>query len=113
MKCLLFLALYLVFITPITSETFDYIEAKEECDKWLHEGGSFLMRIKGWKEVDGGLQRKWIIKRVSKRVCRADLLSNQFMGLEYQVRNGKVLSKKEIIGKREQLIIKRTFLFKP
>ncbi len=42
-----------------------------------------------------------------------DQLSNQFIGLEYQVRNGKVLSKNEIIGKRHQLIIKRTFLFKP
>ena len=53
------------------------------------------------------------IKRVSNRVCQMNQLSNQFIGLECQVKNGKVLSKKEIIGKRHQLIIKRTFLFKP
>ena len=52
-------------------------------------------------------------KIVSKRVCQIDKLSNQFIGLEYQVRNGKVLSKNEIIGKRHELTIKRTFLFKP
>ena len=63
------------------------------------------------ENVDGGLQRKWKIKRVSKIVCQTDLLCNQFIGLEYQVRNGKVLSKNEIIGKRYELIIKRTFLF--
>ena len=42
-----------------------------------------------------------------------DQLGNQFIGLEYQVRNGKVLSKNEIIGKKHDLIIRRTFLFKP
>ena len=72
-----------------------------------------ISKKKDWKQVDGGMQRKWKIKRVSKRVCQMDQLSNQFIGLEYQVRNGKVLSKNEIIGKRHQLIIKRTFLFKP
>ena len=87
--------------------------AKNECDKWVHEGGTYLTWKKDWKLVDGGMQRKWKIKRVSKRVCQIDQLSNQFIGLEYQVRNGKVLSKSEIIGKRHQLIIKRTFLFKP
>ena len=60
-----------------------------------------------------GNAMKWKIKRVSKRVCQMDQLSNQFIGLEYQVRNGKVLSKNELIGKRHQLIIKRTFLYKP
>ncbi len=64
------------------------------------------------EKVDGVLQRKWKIKRFSKRVCQTDLLSNQFIGLEYQVRNGKVLGKNEIIWKRHQLIIKRIFLFK-
>ena len=92
---------------------FDEIEAKSVCDKSIHEGGTYLMWKKDWKQVDGGMQRKWKIKRVSKRVCQMDQLSNQFIGLEYQVRNGKVLSKSEIIGKRHQLIIKRTFLFKP
>jgi len=68
---------------------------------------------KGWKHIDGGMHRKWKIKRVAKRVCKMDQLSNQFIGLEYQVRNGKVLAKNEMIGRRHQLIIKRTFLFKP
>ena len=63
--------------------------------------------------MDGGLQRKWKIKRISKRVCQTDLLSNQFIGLEYQVRNGEVLAKNEIIGNKHQLIIKRTFLLNP
>ena len=71
------------------------------------------MWTKDWEKIDGGLQRKWNIKRISKRVCQTDLLSNQFVGLEYQVRNGKVLAKKQIIGKKYQLIIKRIFLFKP
>ena len=39
---------------------------------------------KEWKQVDGGMQRKWKIKKVSKRVCQTD-----------------------------QLIIKGTFLFNP
>ena len=52
------------------------------------------MREKGWKHIDGSMHRKWKIKRVAKRVCQMDQLSNQFIGLEYQVRNGKVLSKK-------------------
>ena len=85
---------------PLTADAFDEIEAKKECDKWVQEGGSYLMWAKDWKKVDGGLQRKWKIKRVSKRVCQPDLLSNQFFGLEYQVRNGKVLAKKQIIGKK-------------
>ena len=39
-----------------------------------------------------------------------DQLSNQFIGLEYQVGNGKKFFKKR---ERYQLIIKRTFFFKP
>ena len=107
------LAICLIGFLPLTAYAFDEIEAKKGCDKWVEEGGSYLMWAKEWKQVEGGLQRKWKIKRVSKRVCQMDQLSNQFIGLEYQVRNGKVLSKSEIIGKRHQLIIKRTFLFKP
>ena len=64
-----------------------------------------------WKQFDSGIHRIWKIKRVSKRVCQMDQLSNRFIGLEYQVRNGEVLSKNEINGKRYELIIKRTFLF--
>ncbi len=59
----------------------------------------------------GGLQRKWKIKRVSKRLCQNDLLSKQFIGLEYQVRKVIILAKNEIIGKTHQLIIKRFFSF--
>ena len=113
MKRSLILAIFLILFPTLTADALDEIEAKKDCDKWLQEGGSYLMWAKDWKKVDGGLQRKWKIKRVSKRVCQMDQLSNQFIGLEYQVRNGKVLSKNEIIGKRHQLIIKRTFLFKP
>ncbi len=113
MKRSLLLAIFLSLFLPLNADTFDEIEAKRECDKWVHEGGTYLMWKKDWKQVDGGMQRKWIIKRVSKRVCQIDQLSNQFIGLEYQVRNGKVLSKNEIIGKRYELIIIRTFLFKP
>ena len=107
------LAIFLILFPPLNANTFDEIEAKRKCDKWVREGGTYLMWKKDWKQVDGGMQRKWKIKRVSKRVCQMDQLSNQFFGLEYQVRNGKVLSKNEITGKRHELIIKRTFLFKP
>ena len=112
MKRSLLLVIFLILFPHLKAGTFDEIEAKRECDKWVQEGGSYLMWEKDWKQVDGGLQRKWKIKRISKRVCQTGLLSNQFIGLEYQVRNGKVLAKNEIIGKKHQLIIKRTFLFK-
>ena len=113
MKRSLLLSIFLSFFLPLNADIFDEIEAKRECNKWVHEGGTYLMWKKDWKQVDSGMQRKWKIKRVSKRVCQMDQLSNQFIGLEYQVSNGKVLSKNEIIGKRHELIIKRTFLFKP
>ena len=109
MKRTLLLVISLILFPPLNADTFDEIEAKKECDKWVHEGGTYLTWKKDWKQVVGGMQSKCKIKRVSKRVCQMD----QFFGLEYQVRNGKVLSKNEIIGKRHQLIIKRTFLFKP
>ena len=92
---------------------FDEIAAKRLCDEWVHEGGTYLIRERDWKQVDSGMQRKWKIKRVPKRVCQMYQLSNQFIGLEYQVRNGKVLARNEMIGRRHQLIIKRTFLFNP
>ena len=113
MKRSLFVAICLILFPSLIADAFDQIEAKTKCDKWFEEGGTYLMWKKGWKIIDGGMHRKWKIKRVAKRVCQMDQLSNQFIGLEYQVRNGKVLSKNEIIGKRHQLIIKRTFLFKP
>ena len=103
----------MILFLPLYADTFDEKETKRECDKWVQVRGTYLMWKKDWKQVDGGMQRKWKIKRVSKRVCQMDQLSNQFIGLEYQVRNGKVLSKNKIIGKRHELIIKRTFLFKP
>ena len=113
MKSSLFLSIFLILLPPLNADTFDEIEAKRECDELVNEGGTYLIWNKDWKQVDGGMQRKWKIKRVSKRVCQMDQLSNQFIGFEYQVRNGKVLSKNEKIGKRHELIIKRTFLFKP
>ena len=109
----LLLALCFILFSPLTADTFNGIEAKTECEKWVQEGETYLIWKRDWKQVNGGMQRKWKIKRVSKRVCQMDKLSNQFIGFEYQVRNGKVLSKNEIIGKRHELIIKRTFLFKP
>tara|TARA_B100001250_G_C19179998_1_gene520539 strand:- start:183 stop:398 length:216 start_codon:yes stop_codon:yes gene_type:complete len=66
-----------------------------------------------WKQDDAGIQREWKIKSISKRVFQTDQLSNQLIGLEYQVRNRKVLEKNEIIGNRHQLIIERTFSIKP
>ena len=113
MKRSLLLVIFLILFPPLNADTFDEIEAKRECDKWIHEGGTYLMWKKEWKQLDGVMQRKWKIKRVSKRVCQMDQLSYQFIGLEYQVRNGKALSKNEKIEKRDELIIKRTFLFKP
>jgi hypothetical protein len=113
MKRSLLLAIFLILSFPLNADTFDELEAKRECDKWVHEGGTYLIWKKDWKQVDGGMQRKWKIKRVSKRVCQLDQLNNQFIGLENQVRNGNVLSKNEMTGKRHKLIIKRTFLFKP
>ena len=113
MKFPLLLAICLILFPSLTADALDEIDAKKECDKWVQEGGSYFMWAKDWKKFDGGLQRKWKVKRVSKRVCQMDQLSNQFIGLEYQVMNGKVLSKNEKIGKRHELIIKRTFLFKP
>ncbi|WP_038655228.1 hypothetical protein [Prochlorococcus sp. MIT 0801] len=113
MKRSLLLVIVLILFSPLNADTFDKIEARKECNKWVHEGGTYLIWKKDWKKVVGGMQRKWKIKRVSKRVCQMDQLSNQLFGLEYQVRNGKVLSKSEIIGMKHQLIIKRTFLFKP
>ena len=112
-KLSLLLAICLIGFLPLTAYAFDEIEAKKGCDKWVEEGGSYLMWAKEWKQVEGGLQRKWKIKRVSKRVCKTDLLSNHFIGLEYQIRDGKVLAKNEIVGKKHQLITKRIFLFKP
>jgi len=113
MKRSLFVAICLILFPSLIADAFDEIEAKTQCDKWVNEGGTYLMWEKGWKNIDGGMHRKWKIKRVAKRVCQMDQLSNQFIGLEYQVRNGKVLSRNEIIGRRHQLIIKRTFLFNP
>jgi len=107
------LAIGLILSPPLTANPFNEIESKKECDKWVQEGGSYLMWAKDWKQVEGGLQKKWKIKKVSRRLYQKDLLSKQFIGLEYQVRNGKVLAKDEKIGKKHQLIIKRTFLFKP
>ena len=68
---------------------------------------------KDWEQVDGGIQRKWKIKRFTKRVCQMEELINLFIVLDYQFRNIRVLAKNEIIAKRDQLIIKRTFLIKP
>ena len=113
MKRSLFVAIYLILFPSLIADTFDEIEAKTQCDKWVNEGGTYLIWEKGWKYIDVVMHRKWKIKRVAKRVCQMDQLSNQFIGLEYQVRNGKVLAKNEMIGRRHQLIIKRTFLFKP
>ena len=112
MKRSLLLAIFFILFPPLIAYAFDEIDAKKECDKWIQEGGSYLMWAKDWKYVDGGLQRKWKIKSVSKRVCQKDLLSNQLIGLESQFKNGKILAIKELIGKRYELIIKRTFLFK-
>ncbi len=66
------LAIFLILIPPLDANTFDEIEAKKVCNKWVHEGGTYLVWEKGWKQVDGLLQRKWKIKRVPKRVFQMD-----------------------------------------
>tara|TARA_B100000945_G_C20166331_1_gene495598 strand:- start:83 stop:376 length:294 start_codon:yes stop_codon:yes gene_type:complete len=78
MKRSLLLAIFFILFPPLIAYAFDEIDAKKECDKWIQEGGSYLMWAKDWKYVDGGLQRKWKIKRVSKRVSQPDLLNNHF-----------------------------------
>ena len=83
MKRSLLLVIFLILLPNLKAGTFDEIEAKKECDKWVHEGGTYLMWKKDWKLVDGGMQRKWKIKRVSKKVSQMNQLSNQFIGLEY------------------------------
>ena len=74
MKRTLLLAISLILFPPLNADTFDEIEAKQECDKWVHKGGTYLIWKKDWKQVDGGMQSKWKIKRVSKRVCQMDQL---------------------------------------
>ena len=55
------------FFTPLNADTFDEIEAKREGDKWVYEGATYLMWNKNWKKVDGGMQRKWNIKKSYQR----------------------------------------------
>ena len=55
------------------------------------------------------IAKKMKKKRFSKRLCQNDLLSKQFIGLDYQVRKVIILAKNEIIGKTHQLIIKKDF----
>ncbi len=83
MKCTLLVAIFLILFSPLNADTFDEIEAKRVCDKWIQEGGTYLVWKKDWKQVDGGMKRKWKIKRVSKRVCQMDQLSNKFIELKY------------------------------
>tara|TARA_B100001250_G_scaffold255286_1_gene219717 strand:- start:131 stop:370 length:240 start_codon:yes stop_codon:yes gene_type:complete len=79
MKRLLLHVICLIIFPPLTADAFDVIEAKRECDRWVHEGGTYFMWKKVWKQVDAVMQRKWKIKRVSKRVCQMDQLSNKFI----------------------------------
>ena len=52
MKRLLLLLIFLIPFPPLNADTFDEIEAKQECDKWVHEGGTYLIWKKDWKQVD-------------------------------------------------------------
>ena len=56
MKRTLLLVISLILFPPLNADTFDEIEAKKECDKWVHEGGNYLMWKKDWKHFDGGMQ---------------------------------------------------------
>ena len=47
MKCLLLLVIFLILFPHLKAGTFDEIDAKTECDKWFHEGGSYLMWVEG------------------------------------------------------------------
>ena len=49
MKCSLLLSIFLILFPPLNADTFDEIGAKRECDKWVHEGGTYLMWKKDWK----------------------------------------------------------------
>ena len=63
MKRSLLLIIFLILFPPLNADTFDEIEAKRECDKWVLEGGTYLLWKKDWKQVDGGIQKKWKIKK--------------------------------------------------
>ncbi len=46
MKRSLLLVIFVSFFLPLNADTFDEIEAKRECNKWVHEGATYLM----WKK---------------------------------------------------------------
>ena len=58
MKRLLMLAICLILFPSLTADALDEIDAKKECDKWVQEGGSYLIWAKDCKKVDGGLQKR-------------------------------------------------------
>ena len=43
MKGLLLLAILFVLFPSMIANTFDEIEAKRECNKWVNEGGTYLI----------------------------------------------------------------------
>ena len=47
MKPSLLLVIFLILFPHLKAGTFDEIDAKTECDKWFHEGGSYLMWVEG------------------------------------------------------------------
>ena len=59
MKRSLMLAISLILFSPLPADAMDEIQTKKVCEKWVQEGGSYLLWAKDWKKVDGGLQRKW------------------------------------------------------
>ena len=64
MKRSLFLAICLILFLSLTADIFDELEARKECDKWVQEGGSYLMWAKDWKQVDGV-----VAKEMEKTSC--------------------------------------------
>ena len=51
MKRSLLLAIFLILFLPLNADSFYEIDAKRECDKWVHEGGTYLM----WKKTGNKL----------------------------------------------------------
>ena len=47
MKRTLLLVISLILFPPLNADTYDEIEAKKECDKWVQGGESSLMWVKG------------------------------------------------------------------
>tara|TARA_B100000214_G_scaffold213102_1_gene154804 strand:- start:110 stop:304 length:195 start_codon:yes stop_codon:yes gene_type:complete len=53
MKSYVLLSIFLILFPHLNSDTSDEIESQRECDKWIHEGGTYLIWKTDWKKFDG------------------------------------------------------------